>query len=271
MLSFFRKIRLSSIKKNSTFLYLKYALGEILLVVIGILIALQVNEWNNERNRKKAEVTILKQLETDLSTSETELTEIKAFYLERAQASAAVLRAFWKQEVPNESILNSIGIPLSSRIYSPVLGTLRSLINSGRIDIICSDSIKNDLTAYLEKVDYSLKDISRYEETYYRKGVERVNVQFPNTTRSLEEYQTQFDTTDQEEISRSSRYELNLKRIPPDLDQVPFQSSLEELFQNKEFFIAYQNLFLAHRNVYRKYHHIHLITSELLNKIRAIE
>lgn len=42
-------------EKNKTGKYLKYAIGEIVLVMIGILLALQVNEWNQERLRKKAE------------------------------------------------------------------------------------------------------------------------------------------------------------------------------------------------------------------------
>ena len=266
MIKFFRKIRLDNIKQNKNINYLKYAFGEIILVVFGILIALQVNEWNNERNRKKAEATILKQVETDLKTSETELKLIKTFYLDRAKASAIVLRAFWKTEVENDSIEANIRRPLSSRIYSPVLGTLRSLINSGNIDIISSDSIKNELTSYLEKVDYTLKDISRYEETYYRKGVERVNQNFPNTFESLEEFQDYFNEN-LEKITQRNNYKLGLYQTPPDLDKVPFQSSLEEFFENKELFIAYRNLFTAHRNVYRQYESILSITSELLDKI----
>jgi len=49
MIKFFRKIRFDLMNKNKTGKYLKYAIGEILLVVIGILIALQVNNWNIER------------------------------------------------------------------------------------------------------------------------------------------------------------------------------------------------------------------------------
>jgi len=260
------KIRLNSIRENKGINYLKYAFGEIILVVFGILIALQVNEWNNERNRKKAEATILKQLENDLKTSKNELENIKTFYLDRGKASAKVLRAFYKTEVPNDSIEASIFLPLSSRIYSPVLGTLRSLINSGNIDIISSDNIKNDLTSYLEKVDYMLKDISRYEETYYRKGVEIVSQNFPNTFESLKGYQDYFNENLEKIIERDN-YKLGLYTIPPDLDKVPFQSSMVEFFKNKELFIAYRKLFTAHRNVYRQYENILSITSELLNTI----
>jgi len=260
MLKFFRKIRQESIKNHKTINYLKYAIGEIILVVIGILIALQVNEWNNDRIRKKEEVTILKQLQTDLKTSQTELSEIKTFYLVRAKASAEVLRAYWKNEVPNDSINYSLNRPKSSRIYSPVLGTFRSLINSGNIDKISSDSIKNELVSYLEKVEYTLKDINRYEETYYRNGVKKVNEILPVPYRSMEEFQMH-----KKRNNRNS--ELGLSSIPDDVEKIPFPSNLKEIFQNKEIFVAYDNLHIAHRNVYNSYDEILTLTEELLQKI----
>ena len=53
MVKIFRNIRLNQLRDKSTSKYLLYALGEILLVVIGILIALQVNNWNEERKIAK--------------------------------------------------------------------------------------------------------------------------------------------------------------------------------------------------------------------------
>ena len=56
MISFFRKIRQNILKQGKTTRYFKYALGEILLVVIGILIALQINNWNEARKQKKEDL-----------------------------------------------------------------------------------------------------------------------------------------------------------------------------------------------------------------------
>src|SRR6056297_2397045 len=50
MIKFLRKIRQNLLMENKTTKYLKYAIGEILLVVIGILIALQINNWNEQKN-----------------------------------------------------------------------------------------------------------------------------------------------------------------------------------------------------------------------------
>mgnify|MGYP000731225644 CR=1 FL=1 len=49
MIKFFRKIRYNLMSENRTGRYLKYAIGEIILVVIGILIALQINNWNEHK------------------------------------------------------------------------------------------------------------------------------------------------------------------------------------------------------------------------------
>jgi len=56
MIKFFRKIRQDLLKKGNTGKYLQYAIGEIVLVVIGILIALSINNWNEGRLMRKAEL-----------------------------------------------------------------------------------------------------------------------------------------------------------------------------------------------------------------------
>lgn len=66
MLRFFRQIRQRLITDNKFSKYLLYALGEILLVVIGILIALQVNNWNEDRKLKDQEYALLGDLKSDL-------------------------------------------------------------------------------------------------------------------------------------------------------------------------------------------------------------
>ena len=59
MIKFFRKIRYDLMEKNKTVKYFKYAFGEIILVVFGILIALQINNWNETRKLKAKELEIL--------------------------------------------------------------------------------------------------------------------------------------------------------------------------------------------------------------------
>ena len=62
MINFFRKIRQRLLAENRFSRYLLYSIGEIVLVMIGILMALQVNNWNEERKQNKSEISILKSL-----------------------------------------------------------------------------------------------------------------------------------------------------------------------------------------------------------------
>ena len=62
MINFFRKIRYNLMEQNKTGKYLKYAIGEIVLVVLGILIALSINNWNEGRKFQRVEVKILQEM-----------------------------------------------------------------------------------------------------------------------------------------------------------------------------------------------------------------
>ena len=62
MIKLFRKIRQNLLSEGKTGRYLKYAIGEIVLVVIGILIALQINNWNEENKADQFEMIMLKEI-----------------------------------------------------------------------------------------------------------------------------------------------------------------------------------------------------------------
>jgi len=69
MIKFFRKIRYNLMSENKTGKYFKYAIGEILLVMVGILLALQVNNWNEWKKDRKKEQKILFQIENNIEES----------------------------------------------------------------------------------------------------------------------------------------------------------------------------------------------------------
>ena len=75
MINFFRKIRKQLADDNKFFKYSRYAIGEIILVVIGILIALQVNNWNEDQKEKKIQIRYLKRMSTDLQNDTTYLRQ----------------------------------------------------------------------------------------------------------------------------------------------------------------------------------------------------
>ena len=76
MIKFIRKIRQNLLSEGKTGKYLKYAVGEIILVVIGILIALSINNWNENRKQKRTLYSILQIVKEDILI---DLTEIDSF------------------------------------------------------------------------------------------------------------------------------------------------------------------------------------------------
>ena len=80
MIKFFRHIRRSLIQENKMGKYFKYAIGEIILVVLGILIALQINNWNENKKIENEITQTISDLENDLTYNHKEALRILKFY-----------------------------------------------------------------------------------------------------------------------------------------------------------------------------------------------
>ncbi|MEM9821244.1 MAG: DUF6090 family protein [Bacteroidota bacterium] len=74
MLKFIRSIRLKSIQTKALKKYLLYGIGEIILVVLGILIALKINNWNDANKNHASEQIILKELKAELTNNKNNWT-----------------------------------------------------------------------------------------------------------------------------------------------------------------------------------------------------
>ena len=92
MIKFFRQIRRSLINQNQMGKYLKYAIGEILLVVIGILIALQINNWNEKRNNDKKLVNIYTSVHADIKNDLEDLNKLQDFFIKRKPIFEKVIK-----------------------------------------------------------------------------------------------------------------------------------------------------------------------------------
>jgi len=68
MINFFRRIRKKMADDNKPLKYARYAIGEIVLVVIGILLALQVNNWNETQKERKFEIKMLSEINKELKS-----------------------------------------------------------------------------------------------------------------------------------------------------------------------------------------------------------
>ena len=91
MIKFFRKIRQGLLRQNKFSSYLLYAIGEIMLVVIGILIALQLNTWNETKKNKKLEQGYYCRFLEDIRQDEIQIQELIVFTKQRVRASNELL------------------------------------------------------------------------------------------------------------------------------------------------------------------------------------
>lgn len=129
MLRFFRKIRIRLLKENKVGKYLLYAIGEIVLIVIGILIALSINNWNNSRNALKQEAALYIQLIDDLETDKAKLEMLLSEFMSFDSTHVQIFK-----EINGESQYNA-RIPY----YSLRQGT--------RFNPLISANFKNSLTS----------------------------------------------------------------------------------------------------------------------------
>ncbi|MBW2938067.1 hypothetical protein KXJ69_08110 [Aureisphaera sp. CAU 1614] len=130
MIKFFRKIRQNLLSEGKTGKYFKYAIGEIVLVVIGILIALQINNWNEQRKDRTKEQIILKQLREDYQANLNQLEEKMATREKIIISGVALLEAFDNPQTANrDSVIKKLAIISNDPTFDPIQNNLNSSEN----------------------------------------------------------------------------------------------------------------------------------------------
>ncbi|MCA0154405.1 DUF6090 family protein [Winogradskyella vincentii] len=150
MIKFFRHIRKSLLEQNKMGKYFKYAIGEILLVVIGILIALQINNWNENRKERLQEQELLVQLQSEF-TSNLEQLDQKIQMRERMISSSLKLLQYIDrpQTRNNDSILKHAGQIVIAPTFDPIVN---DIISSGRIQLLQNASLKEKLSRWTSEI-----------------------------------------------------------------------------------------------------------------------
>ncbi|WP_370476950.1 DUF6090 family protein [Tamlana flava] len=166
MIKFFRNIRKNLLAEGKTANYLKYAIGEIVLVVIGILIALQINNWNENKKERKQEHKVLTEL---LSSLENNYTSMVSDSLNRVtwNTSSNIVINFLESDLPYSDTLNihfqharkpGTNLSLSYAGYE-------GLKNVG-YDIITSDSLRKSIVELFELTHKALLEEMEYFESF---------------------------------------------------------------------------------------------------------
>jgi len=172
MLKFFRAIRKKLIEEDNVRKYLLYAIGEILLVVIGILIALQVNNWNEGRQNRIVEEQYFRSLMTDLEQDSLLLySEVEAYNEELVELSSYIQRMS-TDEVTIDTVIQIARyefLPFFNPSNELNRNTITTLLSTGDLNlfdeetknmIVTHNSLQlNELKLLDKNVDIVLEDM----------------------------------------------------------------------------------------------------------------
>ena len=150
MIKFFRKIRQSLLSEGKTGKYFKYAIGEILLVVIGILIALSINNWNEHRkdqirmNNHYAE--LLNELNNDKNNLESIIKIIREINNQTFELSEFINSS--QSKIDTSAIVNDLLSVEAYGFFSVSKSVYTTMLSSGDIQLIENSQLKNRLSLY---------------------------------------------------------------------------------------------------------------------------
>ncbi|WNH09031.1 DUF6090 family protein [Thalassobellus suaedae] len=148
MMKFFRKIRQNLLSEGKTGKYIKYAIGEIILVVIGILIALTINNWNQNSARNKLELEALKNLKEDFDFNLSELIQIDSVNTKNIKSCLLILSHTGKRYKEDFILDKYLNDAAASPDYVAKNGFLNDLISSGNLGLIKNSALRNLLSSW---------------------------------------------------------------------------------------------------------------------------
>ena len=181
MIKFFRKIRQDLLSKGKTRKYLKYAIGEIILVVIGILIALQINNWNENQKENKLEQKTLINLKKEFETNQNNLKFVLKNNKQVRDACFELTNMIRSNRLKGESkkLDSLIYIVQIFYTFEPKRGVVDEIISSGKLNIIKNDSLRTYLTGWTGTILNAEEDIEFRYDNYHQNLVPFLSKNFP--------------------------------------------------------------------------------------------
>ena len=181
MIQFFRKACQKLLTENKYRKYLLYAIGEIMLVVIGILIALQINNWNTNQKNSHFEQSILIDIDLEITSNIERLKKTIDRHAQSHNATQELIRIFedsLKISTTSESTVNALLISMDfNHTYDPSRGILKSIISSGHINYLKNKELKY----LLASLDDLTEDVNESTEAI---EAQRPFLLYPSFTKS---------------------------------------------------------------------------------------
>ena len=183
MIKFFRKIRQKMLTENKFSKYLLYAVGEIVLVVIGILLALQINNWNKQKLNDKLKFEIISEIKTNLQIDLKELQDDISYFDSINQYYKDIIDYLKINASPNQDFFRLAStLRLSPHFDANLSGY--SLLTSKGVEIISNDSLRKSISILYEtKYPYYFKyenERIQYRQLYTMPKIEHYFITIPD-------------------------------------------------------------------------------------------
>jgi hypothetical protein len=243
MTRFFSKIRYKLAAENKVVRYMRYAIGEILLVVIGILIALQVNNWNDKRKKENERKMLIESLISDFKTTRERIASSDAIFEQSIQRTSRFLSLSYTDntEVSVDSLQYYLAGAFNMPTFEPMLTTYNQAVSTGQIALIKNKEFLDDMSKFLALSGRHKHETDLSGEIFYLGSIWEIRKEIGNLV----------------SISGTSRSFNGTRKIVPEAYHLT----------DKEFraFIKKPQVFAAIDNMQTVYYNIHQ-NLEAMNK-----
>ena len=174
MIKFFRRLRQSLLSENKVSKYFLYAIGEIILVVIGILFALQINNWNENRKLNSKSLNYLKRLKVDLDNVSKDVKNSLNWTEDRFNQAILVLNMLNSETLPNSKIKDFEGHLKSYfkfQITMQNTTAYEEMLSSGDLSLIKNEWLRNEFANLSEERDF-IMEVNQINHAAYKTNME---------------------------------------------------------------------------------------------------
>lgn len=169
MLFIFRQLRRLELRQRSG-RYFLYAIGEIVLIMVGILLALQVNAWWDNRMAREEEQDILLALQDEFLANKNELNHILNVFDVKESHFARLQKLSEDQILTlNNQEIDQLMVSLTSRrTFDPIRGTVDALISAGRLDLIRNLELQRAITSFQRTFEEAEEETAYIQDFYLK-------------------------------------------------------------------------------------------------------
>ena len=249
MLRLFSSIRQNLVNEGKTSRYVRYAVGEVLLIMVGILLALQVQTWNQNRMLEQERRELIKNLESDfqanllsvkegLLQAEQEIQIIKRFMVSIMTEGSSITEEDWFSF--HEALISSLR-------YRPLLASYHAAVSGGSMNLLKDLSLHELLLEYVEKNHQFQTYVRLAYENYFLGEVPFLR----HTVGSLPSIAPYL------EVPKQKHFELSL-------------SERKTWFKQKEIYACYENYLISKMGRQSELSRLHALNEQILTALEEL-